>query len=87
MNSASGKTFADVNPATGEQIAEIAEGDKADVEKAVKAARKAFEQDAPWRTIDASERARYIHRLADLFERDADILAVSKRLSGNQGLL
>ncbi|MFN7929497.1 MAG: aldehyde dehydrogenase family protein, partial [Blastocatellia bacterium] len=47
--SASGRTFADYNPATGEQIAEIAEGDAADVDRAVTAARQAFK--GPWRKM------------------------------------
>ena len=44
LDSVSGKTFPTVNPATGETICQVAEGDKADVDLAVKAARKAFEQ-------------------------------------------
>ena len=48
QNSASGKTFETLNPATGEVIAKVAEGDKADVDKAVIAARQAFEK-GPWR--------------------------------------
>jgi aldehyde dehydrogenase (NAD+) len=56
VDSASGKTFETINPATGEVIANVAEGDKADVDKAVKAARKAFEK-GPWRK-DERPRAR-----------------------------
>jgi aldehyde dehydrogenase (NAD+) len=72
--SESGKTFATVNPATGEEICQVAEADAADVEKAVKAARAAFEQ-GPWRKTFASERGRLLHRLADLIEKNADELA------------
>jgi aldehyde dehydrogenase (NAD+) len=72
--SESGKTFATVNPSTGEEICQIAEADAADVEKAVKAARAAFEH-GPWRKMPASERGRLIHRLADLIEQNADELA------------
>ena len=46
--SESGKTFATINPSTGEEICQIAEADAADVEKAVRAARAAFEH-GPWR--------------------------------------
>jgi hypothetical protein len=53
--SESGKTFGTVNPATGEEICQVAEADAADVEKAVKAARAAFEK-GPWRKTLASER-------------------------------
>jgi len=72
--SESGKTFATVNPATGEEICQIAEADSADVDKAVRAARAAFEH-GPWRKTLASERGRMLHRLADLIEKHADELA------------
>jgi aldehyde dehydrogenase (NAD+) len=72
--SQSGKTFATINPSTGEEICQIAEADSADVDKAVNAARAAFEHGS-WRKISASERGRYIHRLADLIEQNADDLA------------
>src|SRR5271155_4017324 len=73
--SESGKTFATVNPATGEEICQVAEADAADVEKAVKAARAAFEH-GPWRKTPASERGRLLNRFADLVERNADELAM-----------
>ena len=72
--SESGKTFATINPSTGEEICQIAEADAADVEKAVKAARAAFEL-GPWRKMQASDRGRLINRLADLIEKNGDELA------------
>ena len=51
VNAMSGKTFPTYNPATGEVLAQVAEGDREDIEQAVKAARKAFDQ-GPWRRID-----------------------------------
>ena len=72
--SESGETFATVNPSTGEEICRVAAADTADVEKAVQAARKAFEQ-GPWRKMHASERGRFLYRLADLIEKNADELA------------
>jgi aldehyde dehydrogenase (NAD+) len=72
--SESGKTFATINPSTGEEICQVAEADSADVEKAVKAARTAFER-GPWRKTLASERGRLLNRLADLIEKNADELA------------
>lgn len=66
----SGKTFPTINPATGEKICDVQEGDKADVDKAVRAAREAFKLGSPWRTMDASERGRLLYKLADLIERD-----------------
>ena len=53
------------------------EGDKPDVDRAVKAANNAFKLDSPWRRMDASDRGLLLHRLADLIERDANYLAVS----------
>jgi aldehyde dehydrogenase (NAD+) len=72
--SESGKTFATINPSTGEEICQVAEADAADVEKAVKAARAAFEQ-GPWKKMRASERGRLLNRLADLIEKNTDELA------------
>lgn len=72
--SESGKTFGTVNPTTGEEICQVAEADAADVDKAVHAAREAFER-GPWRKMNASERCRLLYRLADLVEKNADELA------------
>ena len=74
-DSVSGKTFPTINPATGEKICDVQEGDKADVDKAVKAAREAFKLGSPWRTMDASQRGVLLHKLADLIERDQEYLA------------
>ena len=81
--SESGKTFATVNPATGEEICQIAEADAADVDKAVHAARRAFEH-GPWRKLPASERGRMLHRLADLIEKHADELAALESLDNGK---
>ena len=53
VNSISGKTFPTYNPATGEILAQVAEGDREDIEQAVKAARRAFDH-GPWRRLTAS---------------------------------
>jgi aldehyde dehydrogenase (NAD+) len=81
--SESGKTFATINPATGEEICQIAEADAADVDKAVHAARRAFEH-GPWRKLPASERGRMLHRLADLIEKHADELAALESLDNGK---
>src|SRR5881394_758450 len=73
-DSVSGKTFATINPATGEPICRVAEGDQADIDLAVKAARKALES-GPWAAMDAADRGRLLLRLADLVEAQADDLA------------
>lgn len=75
VNSKSGKTFADINPSTGEKIADIQESDKADVDLAVAAAKKAFSLQSPWRKLDASKRGEILLKLADLLDRDLAILA------------
>lgn len=75
-----GDTFATVNPATEEVIAEVQQGKKADIDFAVDAAAEAFRLGSPWRTMDASKRGRLLYKLADLMERDAVYLAVSKNL-------
>src|SRR6185369_3900048 len=71
----SGKTFATVNPATGKEICQVAEGGPADVDIAVKAARKAL-IDPSWCDMSAVDRTKLLNRLADLIERDAAELAV-----------
>lgn len=74
VGSTSGKTFRAINPATGETICQVAEGDSADVDLAVRAARKALES-GPWSTMDAADRGRLLLRLADLVESQAPELA------------
>ena len=73
--SESGKTFGTVNPATGEEICQVAEADTADVDLAVKAARAAFATKSPWRRMSAAERGKLLYKLADLMEKHADELA------------
>jgi aldehyde dehydrogenase (NAD+) len=72
--SESGETFATINPSTGEKLCEVASADAADVDKAVQAARAAFDQ-GPWQKMNASERGRLLYRLAELIEENADELA------------
>src|SRR5437016_9706716 len=83
LDSASGKTFETLNPATGEVICQVAEGDKADVDLAVAAARKAFEE-GPWPKTNASERGRLLNRLADLIEANKEELAALESLDNGK---
>lgn len=69
----SGKSFTTPNPATGALLAEVAEGDAADIDKAVRAARKAYE--GAWHNVSARDRGRMLYKLAQLIERDAQRLA------------
>jgi aldehyde dehydrogenase (NAD+) len=84
VDSVSGKTFDTINPATGEVLAKVAEADAADVDLAVKAARKAFHPKAPWRRMPASERGKLLNRLADLIEKNADELATLESLDNGK---
>ncbi|PNF22957.1 Retinal dehydrogenase 2 [Cryptotermes secundus] len=86
VDSVSGKTFPTVNPATGKKIVDIAEGDKADVDKAVAAAKAAFKIGSPWRKLDASARGVLLNKLADLLERDAKTLATLETLDNGKPL-
>ena len=70
----SGKTFAVYNPATGAVIANVPEADKKDVDIAVAAARRAFDE-GRWAKVSPSERGRMLWKLADLIERDLEELA------------
>jgi aldehyde dehydrogenase (NAD+) len=83
VSSESGKTFPTINPATGEEIAQVAEADSGDVDKAVRAARAAFDG-GPWRKISAAERGRMLNRLADLIEQNADELALLESLDNGK---
>jgi aldehyde dehydrogenase (NAD+) len=83
INSVSGKTFATLNPATGQTICQVAEGDKADVDLAVKAARQAFES-GPWAKMNASDRGRLLFKLADLIESHKEELAALESLDNGK---
>lgn len=82
--SASGKTFPVYNPSTGEAIADVQASDKADVDKAVKAAQQAFKIGSKWRTMDASQRGNLLNNLADLMERDRVYLASLETLNNGK---
>ncbi|HZT58268.1 MAG TPA: betaine-aldehyde dehydrogenase, partial [Pyrinomonadaceae bacterium] len=73
VDAESGKTFETPNPATGKTLAEVAEGDKADIDKAVAAARRAFE--GKWSKMSARDRGRLIYKLAQLIESKSQELA------------
>ncbi|KAL6187084.1 hypothetical protein ACLB2K_043199 [Fragaria x ananassa] len=74
VDAASGKTFPTLDPRTGDVIAHVAEGDAEDVNRAVAAARKAFDEGA-WPKMTAYERSRVLFRFADLIEKHNDELA------------
>ncbi|XP_009150211.1 aldehyde dehydrogenase family 2 member B4, mitochondrial isoform X3 [Brassica rapa] len=74
VDATSGKTFQTLDPRTGEVIADVAEGDAEDIDRAVKAARKAFDK-GPWPRMTAYERSRIMLRFADLVEKHSEELA------------
>ncbi|KAG4932693.1 hypothetical protein JHK87_046695 [Glycine soja] len=74
VDAASGKTFPTYDPRSGEVIANVAEGDVEDINRAVSAARKAFDE-GPWPKMTAYERSRILLRFADLVEKHSDELA------------
>ena len=83
VRSASGKTFPTLNPSTGEVICRVAEGDQADIDLAVKAARKAFDS-GPWPRMNASDRGRLMHKLADAIEARSEELATLESLDNGK---
>ncbi|KAM4748525.1 retinal dehydrogenase 2 isoform 2-T2 [Rhinophrynus dorsalis] len=87
QSSESGKVFPVYNPATGEQICEVQEAEKTDVDKAVRAARLAFSLGSVWRRMDASERGRLLDKLADLVERERTVLATLESLNSGKPFL
>ena len=83
VDSASGKTFETINPSTGDTICSVAEGDKADVDLAVKAARKALESKG-WRNMAPAQRGRLLNKLADLIEANAKEIAALETLDNGK---
>jgi phenylacetaldehyde dehydrogenase len=83
VEAASGKTFPSFNPATGEVLAQVGEGDREDVDRAVRAARRAFES-GPWRKMTPSERGKLVWKLADLIEAHAEEFAQLESLDNGK---
>jgi acyl-CoA reductase-like NAD-dependent aldehyde dehydrogenase len=83
LDAADGRTFATLDPATGREIAEVALGGVEDVERAVTAARAAFE-DGPWASMPAAGRERLMHALADAIEARAEEIAQIESLDNGK---
>lgn len=79
----SGETFDVYNPATDEVIAKVQSAGAADVDKAVKAARKAFE-DGPWSRMTPAERGRIVWKIGDLITQHAEELAQLESLDNGK---
>jgi aldehyde dehydrogenase (NAD+) len=80
----SGKYFDTINPATEEKLAEVAEANAADVDKAVTAARNAY--DKVWKKMPPAERGKYIYRIARIMQERARELAVIETLDGGKSI-
>jgi phenylacetaldehyde dehydrogenase len=83
VNAASGKTFPVYDPATGEVMVQVAEANAMDVDLAVKAARRAFDE-GPWPRMSPSERGRALWKFADLIERHADEFSTLESLDNGK---
>jgi phenylacetaldehyde dehydrogenase len=83
VDAASGKTFETPDPSTGDTLARVAEGDAEDIERAVRAARRAFDE-GPWGRLTASERGRIIWKIGDLILAHADELAQLESLDNGK---
>jgi phenylacetaldehyde dehydrogenase len=85
VEAVSGKTFETVNPATGAILAEVAEGDAGDIDLAVRAARRAFD-DGPWSRMTPSERGRIIWMIGDLINEHLEEFAELETLDNGKPL-
>jgi len=83
LDAAAGRTFPVENPATEENIAQVAEGDAADIDRAVKSARDTFES-AAWRGMSARQRGAILYRLGDLIDKNKDELARLETLNNGK---
>ncbi|XP_075147682.1 aldehyde dehydrogenase X, mitochondrial [Haematobia irritans] len=84
VDAKSGKKFPTMNPATGKVIVEVAEGDKADVDLAVAAAKKAFHRNSAWRKLSPLQRTELMIKLCDLMARDKHFLASLETLDNGK---
>ena len=78
----SGRYFETINPATEEQLSSVAMAGEADIDRAVKAARKAY--NGPWSRMKASERGKYIYRIARILQERAREFSVIESLDGGK---
>jgi phenylacetaldehyde dehydrogenase len=84
VEAVSGETFETLNPATEEVLAEVAQGQGEDIDRAVRAARKAFADGSPWRQMTSSDRGRMLWRISELIEEHADEFAMLESLDNGK---
>ena len=80
---ADGKTFEVMNPADGSKLAQVSQGSARDIDRAVRAARAAFET-GPWRRMPGRERGRLLYKLADLLEKNLEEFAQLESLDNGK---
>jgi len=85
VDAASGKTFSVTDPATGDELCQVAEGAKEDIDRAVKAARAAFES-GPWAEMTPNVRSKLLWKLSQLIEENADTFAELETLDNGKAL-
>jgi phenylacetaldehyde dehydrogenase len=83
LEAGSGETFDVIDPATGQVFDRVPKGDKADIDRAVAAARRAFD-DGPWAAMTPSDRGKLVWRLGDLVEKHADEIAEIEALDNGK---
>jgi phenylacetaldehyde dehydrogenase len=83
VEAASGKTFSTPNPATGQRLADVAHGDAEDIDRAVKAARRAFDS-GPWASMSPSERGKIVWRIGELIEENLEEFAELESLDNGK---
>jgi phenylacetaldehyde dehydrogenase len=84
VDSASGQEFESLNPATEEVLASVPRGEAEDVNRAVRAARKAFEEGSPWRRMPPGQRGKIIHKLGDLILERLEDFALLESLDNGK---
>ena len=84
VEAASGARFETINPATEERLAEVAHGEREDIDRAVRAARKAFAHESEWRRMSPSARGKLIWRIGELIEQHAEELAILESLDNGK---
>lgn len=85
VDAASGKTFATVNPATGQELAQVAEGDQEDINRAVAAARAAFDS-GPWKDMTPNLRGKLLWKLSELIEENLETFSELETLDNGKAL-
>ncbi len=86
VDAASGKTFPAYNPATGDVLVQVAEADAEDIDRAVQAARAAFEDGSPWRRMTPAQRGKLLWRVADLMDTYREELAQLETLNNGRSI-